>query len=604
MAITIQASVSSIRDQYRLVKVVGGNDSTDEYLAIDQRTNQNVLVQVIRPGALPTADARESILGRLAIAAGFERPDVLAIRQVSQDSDRVVVVREWPEGPSIAARLAAGPVPLVWSAGIVAATLRAAESAAAANVAHPGLTPGSIFATEAGKVQIGDLGMPLLPAASVLPGITNSITALPPAVAVRAPEQVAGRSADLAAQQYAAAAILYWMLAGRPPFLAATPGELREQQTKLTPPPVTEFAPECPPALADLIARGLIAAPAERVASLAEFLAALEALVPRVPAPAKKVESRGRFPWRLFWVSSAAAITVSIGGLGIIGPARAAIQSATTPQPPESVSAYAARVQSPVQAAPPAAPVVPVVSRSANVWTESSRMAEAAACWGSDWVCVINSLSRVVEQNPANLDATAKLAAAQVNRGYELIGNQDWTGAKSAFAAAQSLQPDLAEAGVGMDLVIAYQRGVDAYNRSDWQTATREFGSVAAINPRIGEAVKLAYASWTNAGLEALQARNLAAAVENCTQALRFQDGGEAEMCLLRAQPPAASALPIRQVAVTAPVRPASPVTASKPVITGEHPSVPIAKVAPPPPVIYSRNLPHTPRGSRYVFLP
>ena len=94
-----------------------------------------------------------------------------------------------------------------------------------------------------------------------------------------APEQAAGDPhTDQRADIYALGVLGYEMLAGRPPFLGASPQAIVAAQLTQAPPPLTHARTSVPPALASLIMRCLEKRPADRPQSAEELVHALEAL--------------------------------------------------------------------------------------------------------------------------------------------------------------------------------------------------------------------------------------------------------------------------------------------------------------------------------------
>ena len=558
MAITISATTSPLRDQFRLVRVVGSTESTDEYLAVDRTSGQEALVQVIRPGAVPTVDAREAVLGRLMSAALFERPGILPIRQVSLDDERVVVVRDWPAGPSLATTLANGPSPVAWSAAVVADALRAVEAAAGANVAHPGLTPSNIFVAPDGRVQVSDFGLPLLPAASVLPTTGESEGAPPMAVVVRAPELVVGRAADLPAQQYAAAAIFVWLVTGQPPFAGETIAALREQQASAR--PRFDSVAGLPEALATLIRRSLAFSPEERAGALSELLRALDAVRPK--ATPRVAATR---PRRWVWLAGAAT-AASVAALAVFAGLQAArlTDETSAAAKPATGSAVEVTAAKPVtgdgvlSASPPPAPAPSAADLA---------LARAHACWGQDWPCTIEALTALATVRPGDREVDAQLATAYVNRGRALAAIGDINGAHAAFAAARTARPDDPQAHLWSELAETYLVGAAAYDAADWATAIRSFERVASTDPAFGEAGRLLTASLTNGGLQALRDGDLGRASALCSDAQRL--GGETSACLESVR---AFTAPRPQSTVTRPVPP--PVVANAPVTTPAPPIV------------------------------
>jgi non-specific serine/threonine protein kinase len=85
------------------------------------------------------------------------------------------------------------------------------------------------------------------------------------------PEQISGAALDARTDVYALACVLFEMLAGEPPFVAATPDALFRMHLSVAPRSVTALRPRVPASLSDVIARGLAKAPADRFETVARF---------------------------------------------------------------------------------------------------------------------------------------------------------------------------------------------------------------------------------------------------------------------------------------------------------------------------------------------
>ncbi|MGC4005434.1 MAG: hypothetical protein QM811_20860 [Pirellulales bacterium] len=93
------------------------------------------------------------------------------------------------------------------------------------------------------------------------------------------PEQADGKPVDARSDLYSLGGVLFAMLAGRPPFRGKSLPEILQMQRFAEPPRATQFAPETPAALADIIARLLSKSPTDRAANagiLARELSAME----------------------------------------------------------------------------------------------------------------------------------------------------------------------------------------------------------------------------------------------------------------------------------------------------------------------------------------
>jgi non-specific serine/threonine protein kinase len=108
------------------------------------------------------------------------------------------------------------------------------------------------------------------------------------------PEQISGAAVDARTDVYALACVLFEMLAGEPPFVAATPDALFRMHLSMPPRSVTALRPRVPASLSDVIARGLAKAPADRFETAARFseavtTAAMASVTPAVSTVAPQV---------------------------------------------------------------------------------------------------------------------------------------------------------------------------------------------------------------------------------------------------------------------------------------------------------------------------
>ena len=174
-------------------------------------------------------------------------------------------------------------------AGEIAMQMLAALNAThVVGVIHRDLKPDNIFlvrdpgAPGAIRVKILDFGIakliptqPGAPIAGRRPRTRNMILGTP---AYMAPEQCRGPGFELDARAdlYAVGCILFELLTGRPPFVAAGEGEVMAMHLYEPPPRLSNLEPRLPVDLDALIAKLLTKDPADRIPSAAYALATLE----------------------------------------------------------------------------------------------------------------------------------------------------------------------------------------------------------------------------------------------------------------------------------------------------------------------------------------
>jgi len=137
---------------------------------------------------------------------------------------------------------------------------------------HRDITPANLLLRSDGddvRVMVADLGV----AKAMLHA--SGLTHVVGTPAYMAPEQAVGLGVDERADVYALAAVTYQMLTGR----VAHTGSIADLATLQPPPPPSELA-DLPPAVDEIVLRGLAPDPEDRWPTVRAFVNALQPLVP------------------------------------------------------------------------------------------------------------------------------------------------------------------------------------------------------------------------------------------------------------------------------------------------------------------------------------
>jgi serine/threonine-protein kinase len=245
---------------------------------------------------------------------------------------------ELVEGPTLADRIAQGPVPVEETLPIAKQIAEALEAAHEQGIVHRDLKPANIKVREDGTVKVLDFGLAkaMEPASGVraaAAGLTNSPTITSPALmtgvgmllgtaAYMSPEQAKGRPADKRSDIWALACVLYEMLTGTRAFGGDDVADTIANVLK-TAPDWSALPPGVGERIRSLLRRCLDKERNQRVSDASVVRFVVTELEPSVPAVATAT-SRARWT-RLIPI----AVTVLIGA-GVV-----AWSFATTRRSPE-----------------------------------------------------------------------------------------------------------------------------------------------------------------------------------------------------------------------------------------------------------------------------
>ena len=221
---------------YEIVAPIGAGGMGEVYRARDSKLNRDVAIKVL-PEALAREPERLARFEREAQAlAALNHPHIAHIHGFDDSTGVPALVMELVEGPTLADRIADGPIPLDEALPIARQIAEALEAAHEKGIIHRDLKPANIKVREDGTVKVLDFGlakaMDLESSTSAAAGLANSPTITSPAAmtaagvilgtaAYMSPEQARGKSVNAQTDLWAFGCVLYEMLAGRRAF----PGE-------------------------------------------------------------------------------------------------------------------------------------------------------------------------------------------------------------------------------------------------------------------------------------------------------------------------------------------------------------------------------------------
>jgi len=216
---------------YEIAAQIGAGGMGEVYRATDTNLKRQVAIKVL-PESLAGDTERLARFQREAeVLAALNHPNIASIYGLDRTDGHAALVMELVEGPTLADRLAQGPLPVEEALPITRQIAEALEAAHEQGIVHRDLKPANIKLRPDGTVKVLDFGLAkaMDPAselgASAGQALSMSPTMTTPAMtqagvilgtaAYMAPEQVRGTQVDARADVWAFGVVLYEMLTGR-----------------------------------------------------------------------------------------------------------------------------------------------------------------------------------------------------------------------------------------------------------------------------------------------------------------------------------------------------------------------------------------------------
>jgi serine/threonine-protein kinase len=329
---------------YEIISLLGAGSMGEVYRALDTDLKRQVAIKVL-PASLAGDTERLARFQREAeVLAALNHPNIAHIHGLEKADGIIALVMELVEGPTLADRIAQGPIPLDEALPIARQITEALEAAHEQGIIHRDLKPANIKVRSDGMVKVLDFGLAKAMETTVAGeggnhSLTNSPTITSPAMltgvgmllgtaAYMSPEQAKGRPVDTRSDVWAFGVVLYEMLTGMRPFGGDDVGDtiaavLRQDVNW------TALSPSTPTAVRWLLARCLNRDVKNRLRDIGEAR-----IVLADPQASRTVETSSIGSLRLPWTYAAALALVSLVVGALIG---ASIWFAMRPEPPQVV---------------------------------------------------------------------------------------------------------------------------------------------------------------------------------------------------------------------------------------------------------------------------
>jgi serine/threonine-protein kinase len=218
---------------YEIVSLLGAGGMGEVYRATDTVLKRQVALKVLPTNVAGDPERVARFQREAEVLAALNHPNIAHIHGLERADATLALVMELVEGPTLADRIAAGPIPMEEALALARQIAEALEGAHERGIIHRDLKPANIKVREDGTVKVLDFGLAKIAdgsglASGAAAGLTESPTITTPAMtaagiilgtaAYMSPEQAKGRPADKRSDIWAFGCVLYEMLTGRRAF--------------------------------------------------------------------------------------------------------------------------------------------------------------------------------------------------------------------------------------------------------------------------------------------------------------------------------------------------------------------------------------------------
>ena len=221
-------NVGSRLGHYEVTALIGEGGMGQVYQATDTKLNRQVALKILPEAFAADPDRLARFQREAQVLASLNHPGIAAIYGLEESDGVRALVLELVEGPTLADRIAQGPIPVDEALPIAKQIAEALEAAHEQGVIHRDLKPANVKVKDDGTVKVLDFGLakaldttpegdpsqsPTLTAAATQMGVIMGTAAY------MSPEQAKGKVVDRRSDVWAFGAVLYEMLTSRRAFV-------------------------------------------------------------------------------------------------------------------------------------------------------------------------------------------------------------------------------------------------------------------------------------------------------------------------------------------------------------------------------------------------
>lgn len=217
---------------YEILAPLGAGGMGEVYRARDVRLGRDVALKTLPETFVKDPERMARFEREAQLLAAFNHPNIAAIYGLEESNGVRALVMELVEGPTLAERIASGPIAMEEALRVAREVAEALEAAHEKGIIHRDLKPANVKVTPEGKVKVLDFGLAKALGTDAFPADLSDSPTVPigstreglilGTAAYMSPEQARGKPLDKRSDIWSFGCVFYEALTGRKAFVGDT----------------------------------------------------------------------------------------------------------------------------------------------------------------------------------------------------------------------------------------------------------------------------------------------------------------------------------------------------------------------------------------------
>lgn len=262
----------TLNNRYKITKLLGQGGMGEVYLAIDEKSKQEVAVKILARQLVTNQGLIDRFKREAETLQKLEHPNIVKFIDAFENESQYVIVMEYVSGGNLQDLIKQGRLPIEDAKRIALELCDALIRSHHLNIIHRDIKPENVLLTDDGKPKLADFGVARLNEGSHMTR-TGTQVGTP---FYMSPEAWEGKSLNAQTDIWSLGVMLFEMLTGQVPFEGDTGAVVMNKVLTSQPPDINKLRKEVPIGIANIVVGMLVRDKKQRYESIRQVAADLE----------------------------------------------------------------------------------------------------------------------------------------------------------------------------------------------------------------------------------------------------------------------------------------------------------------------------------------